>query len=163
MSSATASEQWTTDPKTSHEAYLEECPANCTCPNIAVKPKEHAKTEQAEAWLETKEGQDHLKICIPSCRYKLLKKRLDAEAKGEEVKEADAAAKAREDHLKICVPSCPYHKTNGDVLEGEASATAPDSSVVSIIQGASVTELPSPEPEMKCMRPTVEGVDDDGH
>ena len=147
MSSATASEQWTADPKSSHKACQEKCPANCTCPNIAVKSKEHTKTEQGKAWLKTKEGQGHLKICVPSCPYKLLKAKLDAEANGEEVKKADAAAKTKEDHLKICVASCPYRKIDKDNLEQDACAMAP-----SIL-----------EPKQKYSKPTVEEVEEKGY
>ena len=164
MSSATTSEQWAAYPKTSRETCQEKCPENCTCPNTAVKSKEHTKTEQAKAWLETKEGQDHLKICIPSCPYKLLKAKLDAEANGEEVKKADAAAKTRADHLKICVASCPYRKTDKDDLRREACATAPNTAIthISIVEDTS-TKPSIPELKRKYSKPTVEEVEDEGH
>ena len=69
---------------------------------------EYAKIEHAKDWIDTKEGQDHLKICVKTCPYRLLKASKKAEAKGEEAKKETFEAKRLEDHLKICVQSCPY-------------------------------------------------------
>ena len=55
-----------------------------------MKSKDHAKSEHAKEWIDTKEGQDHMKICVASCPYRKLIAEKDAEAKGEEVQKTDA-------------------------------------------------------------------------
>jgi hypothetical protein len=117
------------------------CPGNCTCPNVAAKVEEHVKTPEAKSYLDTKEGQDHIRICILSCPYRKLQAERDAVAK----KDADAktqkwyqdavvedARKHRVVHeqkaydatldidtetglkrLRICVPTCPHRLESG--------------------------------------------------
>ena len=60
------------------------CPDNCSCPSLATQIAGHAQTPEARSYLDTKEGQDHIKICIPSCPYK----KLQAEREGKVVKDA---------------------------------------------------------------------------
>ena len=136
----------------------EKCPQACTsaCTNIAAKTEEHAESKQANAWLETKEGKDHLKICIPACPYKLLKARLDGEKA--------VVDKAREDHVKTCLPGRPCREGDEIVQGGETSAAVSGVSDtrMSIVQGISAIELASSEQESKNVKPVAEDGDGEG-
>lgn len=117
-------------------ATPETCPETCACPKLATKVEEHVKTltvtEQALAWLELKEGQDHLKLCHQRCPYKLFLAKLEAGTNGEDVKKAWIGTEEGQNPLKHCVETCEYRKTGEDVLGGKASETAPSQSVTHI-------------------------------
>ena len=56
-------------------------PKPCVCPNFATKTADHTQKPESSSYLDTDEGQAHIRICIPSCPYRKLEADKDEEAR----------------------------------------------------------------------------------
>jgi hypothetical protein len=83
-------------PQESKLTFTQTCLSNCAFPYLAAEAEEQANTPETRSWLDTKEGQAHIKICIPSCEYKILQAKRDADAKLEEELKAEKLRKQLE-------------------------------------------------------------------
>lgn len=129
----------TSNPATEHDqgTLPKADPERRVCPNLAAKAEEQLQTEPSLAWLETKEGQDHLRLCLPNCPYKLLLANLPAVTKGKEAKKDWIDTEEGQNHLKICVSNCVYRKTERGIFGGENGVTEPRqyATHISIVEG----------------------------
>lgn len=118
------------------------------------------------SWIDTKEGQNHLRICVESCPYRAVEAQGAAAPKEEQIKRA-TEEELLKNHLRICVKSCPYRvveegdhgdmtflkgvmaekkqalKNGGNNLPGgetESKETAKLATHITIVQGISTTE-----------------------
>ena len=90
--------------------------------------EEHAKTEAAKSYIDTKEGQDHIRICIPKCPYRVLQAEKDEAVEGERLRKV--ATKEEEEtkggrHFTPRISPCPVRVESGSTGTSDVETVTP--------------------------------------